>query len=196
VDAPINLCCTYSITRRQWHLKRKYKRIARFSWYHLILTDETWQKGQFKRLRVTLLQFLAGVDESFPTNLWDRLVPQAVMTLNLLNQLNKNPSISAYQHVNGNFDYNKMPLGPLGCAVEIHESPNRCKTWDPRTISGWYLGTSKEHYRCHKIFCKRTRSERILDTVWFKHRYITQPTITSDDIVVKAIGDIFAQLEQ
>ncbi len=75
-------------------------------------------------------------------NLWDWLIPQAVMTLNLLRQSHKNPSISAYQHVNGTFDYNKTPLAPLGCAVEMHESANRQKTWDPRSLSGWYLGTS------------------------------------------------------
>ncbi len=142
------------------------------------------------------IAILAGVDESFPMNLWDRLIPQAVLTLNLLRQSNKTPSISAYQHVNGNFDYNKMPLGPLGCAVEVHESTNRRRTWDPRTITGWYVGTSNEHYRCHKVFCKRTRAERISDTVWFKHRYITQPTITSNDMVIKAIGDLSAEMKK
>ncbi len=126
------------------------------------------------------IAILAGVDEAFPMNLWDRLVPQAVLTLNLLRQSRKNPTISAYQHVNGNFDYNKMPLGPLGCAVEIHDSPNRRRTWDPRSLTGWYLGTSPEHYRCHKVFCKRTRAERISDTMWFKHRYITQPTFSPE----------------
>ena len=65
------------------------------------------------------ISILAGVDPSFPMSLWDRLVPQAVMTLNLLRQANENPTISAYQHVNGNFDYNKTPLSPLGCAVEM-----------------------------------------------------------------------------
>jgi hypothetical protein len=35
------------------------------------------------------------------------------------------PSASAYEFVNGKFDYNKFPLAPLGCAVEMHESTNR-----------------------------------------------------------------------
>ncbi len=30
-------------------------------------------------------------------------------------------TVSAYQYVNGPFNYNKMPLGPMGCAVQIHE---------------------------------------------------------------------------
>ena len=142
------------------------------------------------------IAILAGVDSNFPMSLWDCLVPQAVMTLNLLRQSNKNPSISAYQHVNGIFDYNKTPLVPLGCAVEMHESTNRRKTWDPHSLCGWYLGTSTEHYRCHKVFCKKTRSERISDTAFFQHRYITQPTITPKDQIIKAVSNLSLALRQ
>jgi hypothetical protein len=88
------------------------------------------------------------------------------------------PSVAAYDFVNGKFDYNKFPLAPLGCAVEMHESTNRQKTWDPHSLSGWYLRTSTEHYRCHKIFSKKTHSERISDKVFFRHQYITQPMVT------------------
>jgi len=163
-----------------------------------LVPPDTHRRNQAERAIQTFkshfIAILAGVDESFPMNLWDRLVPQAVMTLNLLRQSRKNPSISAYQHVNGNFDYNKMPLAPLGCAVEMHESTNRRKSWDPHSLSDWYLGTSTEHYRCHKIFCKKTRSERISDTVFFRHRYITQPSITPQDQVIKAVGDLSSAL--
>ncbi len=38
---------------------------------------------------------LAGVDDSFPMVLWDRLLPQAILTLNLLHQSNAVPTISA-----------------------------------------------------------------------------------------------------
>jgi hypothetical protein len=80
---------------------------------------------------------LAGVDSSFPMSLWDCFVPQAVMTLNLLHQAKKTPSVSVYEFVMCKFDYNKLPLAPLGCAVEMHESTNRQKTWDPHSLSSW-----------------------------------------------------------
>jgi hypothetical protein len=42
------------------------------------------------------ISILAGVDPSFPMDLWDRLVPQAVLTLNLLQQSHEIPTVSAY----------------------------------------------------------------------------------------------------
>jgi len=52
-----------------------------------------------------------------------------------------------------------------------------------------------EHYRCHKIYVKKTRSERISDTVFFKHKYITQPTVTPADTIVKALDDLTHSLK-
>ncbi len=68
---------------------------------------------------------LAGLDPSFPMTLWYRLLPQTILTLNLLRQAKADPSVSTYQFMHGEFDYNKMPLSPLGYAVQMHESTNR-----------------------------------------------------------------------
>ncbi len=68
---------------------------------------------------------IAGVDNSFPMKLWDKLLPQTVLTLNLLRQSNFAPTVLAYQYVCRNFNYNKMPLAPMGCAVQLHESSER-----------------------------------------------------------------------
>lgn len=50
---------------------------------------------------------LSGVDESFPMHLSDRLLPQAEMTLNLLQQANVAPKVLAYAYMNGPHDYSK-----------------------------------------------------------------------------------------
>jgi hypothetical protein len=78
---------------------------------------------------------LAGVDNSFPMRLWDRLLPQTILTLNLLRQANTVPMISAWQYVHGNFDYNKMPLASMGCAVQIHQGSERRASWAANAIN-------------------------------------------------------------
>jgi hypothetical protein len=77
-------------------------------------------------------------------NLWDRLLLQTVLTLNLLRQSNVAPTVSAYQFVNGPFDYNKMPLAPMGCTVQIHESSEQRGTWAANSSDGWYLRTTTD----------------------------------------------------
>ena len=83
----------------------------------------------------------------------------------------------------------------MGCAVQLYKSTNRRGTWAKHSTNGWYLGTLKEHYPCHIIYVKKTRSEQISDTVFFKHRYTTQPTLTQADIIVKAIDDLTLALK-
>jgi hypothetical protein len=98
--------------------------------------------------------------------------------------------------MHGEFDYNKMPLAPLGCAVQMHENTNRQKRWDVHSLNGWYLGTSDEHYQCYTIYCTKTRAERISDTVFFQHRYLTQPVVTPTDAMIKAMGDLRGMLKK
>jgi hypothetical protein len=76
------------------------------------------------------IAIVSGVDKSCPIKLWDRLIPQAVLTLNLLRQSHADPKISAYQYVHGPFDYNATPLGPMGCAEQIFNSPERRQSWE------------------------------------------------------------------
>ncbi|KAL7476168.1 hypothetical protein ACHAW6_002048, partial [Cyclotella cf. meneghiniana] len=62
-----------------------------------------------------LISVLAGVSDDFPINQWDELLPQTVLTLNLLRQSNIAPNISAYAYHHGSFDYNqKCHLHPWG----------------------------------------------------------------------------------
>ena len=109
---------------------------------------------------------MAGVSDDFPIHQWHELVPQIVITLNLLQQLHVAPNVLAYTYHHGNFDYNHMPLAPMGCAVQLHFKPNRRKSWGEHSSDGWYLTTSPDHYRCH-LFLSRPPEQMNLRHCFF-----------------------------
>ena len=92
-----------------------------------------------------------GVDDSFPLNLWERLIPQTEIQVNLMWQENATPKKYAYAYLNGPHGSNRMPLVPLGCAIQFHENTNRRESWAPHSVNGWYLGISTNHYHCYNI---------------------------------------------
>jgi hypothetical protein len=55
------------------------------------------------------IAILAAIGDGFPLHLWDMLVPQANITLNLLRGSRINPKLSAYAQIHGFFDYNHTP---------------------------------------------------------------------------------------
>jgi hypothetical protein len=99
-----------------------------------------------------LIAGLCSTDKSFPMHLWDRLLPQAVMTLNMLRTSRINPKLSAATHIFGQYDFNRAPMAPPGTRIIAHETPNRRKTWAPHGQDGWYIGPALEHYRCYTVY--------------------------------------------
>ncbi len=79
---------------------------------------------------------LSGVDASFPMHLWDRLLYQAELMVNLLRQSKVASKVSAWAYLFGPHDYNAMPLAPLCCAVQVHEKPGKHKSWDSHSSNG------------------------------------------------------------
>ncbi len=82
------------------------------------------------------ISVLAGVSDDFPITRWDELVPGAILQTNLLRQSNVAPKVSAYSYLHGPFDYNRMPLAPLGCACQFHAKPGRRTTWGEHSTDG------------------------------------------------------------
>jgi hypothetical protein len=69
-----------------------------------------------------LIAGLSSTDKVFPLHLWDKLILQANITLNLLRQSHINPQLSAYAHIYGAFDFNRTPMAPPGTLVLVHEN--------------------------------------------------------------------------
>jgi hypothetical protein len=94
---------------------------------------------------------LAGVHEEFPSYLWDLLIPQAEVTINLLCQATLNSRISAWEYFNGPFDFNKTNLAPVGCKVLIHAKATTRRSWDFQAKRGFYVGPAMNRYRCYEL---------------------------------------------
>jgi hypothetical protein len=103
-------------------------------------------------------------------HVWDSLLPQAIITLNMLRTSRINPKISAATHLNGQYEYNRAPMAPSGTIRIAHETPNSRRTWAPHGQDGWYIGSSLEHFRCYRVYIYKTRSERVVETVDFFQR--------------------------
>jgi hypothetical protein len=104
---------------------------------------------------------LATTDSNFPLQLWDWLMPQVQDTLNMMRTSRINPAISAYEDLNGPYDWNRYPLAPLGCKAFIYEDGDTRGLWASRGVDAWYLGPSQDHYRYDLYYIPETRASWI-----------------------------------
>ena len=95
------------------------------------------EEVDIRNFKAHFISILADVVDNFPKDLWDRLLPQADVTINLLRQSYAAPTVSAYAHMSGPFDYNKMPLSPLGCQVQVQQKTDKKGTWAFHSLDGW-----------------------------------------------------------
>jgi hypothetical protein len=84
-----------------------------------------------RSFRDHLIAGLCTTDKSFPMHLWDILLPQAVITLNMLRISIINPKLSAFTHIFGQYDFNRASMAPPGTRIIAHETTNRRSTWAP-----------------------------------------------------------------
>ena len=66
---------------------------------------------------------LATIHPEFPITEWDRLVPQAEMTLNMLQNSRINCILSAYAYLFGQYNFNVTPMAPPGTLVAVYVKP-------------------------------------------------------------------------
>jgi hypothetical protein len=133
---------------------------------------------------------LSSVDPTFPLHLWDILLPQGGITLNLLQTSILHPQFSAAAHFHGLVDYNKTAFAPPGYKIIAHEIPGKRSTWASHGRHGYYLGPAMHHYRCQNVCISSTASERIVDTLeFFPHNY-QMPQLSSTDILIMLAKDM------
>jgi len=99
--------------------------------------------------------------------------------------------MSAYAHVYlSQHDYNRHLFVPIGMEALVHEKPHKRRTFAQHCKKGYVLGTSFEHYRCQTVWMVDSHCRRTSGAVWFKHKYLTHPSVTPADRITAAIGGL------
>jgi hypothetical protein len=133
---------------------------------------------------------LSSVDPSFPMHLWDRLLAQAEITLNLLRTSRLHPQLSAAAHYHGLVDYNNTDFALPGCKIIAHEKPGKRRTWAPRGQYEYSLGPDMHHYRCQNVYISTTTIECIVDTLEFFAHNDQMPQLSSTNRLIMAAKDM------
>lgn len=165
--------------------------------YQLVPPDVHRRNAAERAIRTFKNHFVAGLCSThpeFPIHLWDKLLPQATLTLNLLCGSRLDPTISAHEQLFGPCDFNRTPLAPPGCKVLIHEKPTTRGTWAPHASDGWYIGPALESYRCFSVYSCDTRRIRTSDTVQFLPHSAPVPVPTPEELIQASLQDILAIL--
>ena len=136
------------------------------------------------------LLILTGISEDSPKNMWDLLIYQTKMTLNLLQKSTLKSDTSAWEHFNGPIRYNQAPLGPLGYKVIMNKKTNARHSWDFRGKCECNVGVSLEKYWCQLIVAKDTKPVQLSDTEEFCHHYLIKPTLKHSDRILHGINTL------
>ena len=153
----------------------EYKRVIEEDWnytYQLVPPDFHRRNSAERAIRTFKGNFLAILDSinpSLPKFLWDKLLPQTELTLNLLHQSTLKATLSDWEHFDGSLNFDAYPLGPLGCRVIIHNNPSTQKTWDFCGREGFNVIQNPNHYRCFQVVDQKTKALVISNTVEFRH---------------------------
>ena len=129
---------------------QNYINSRRVAW-QLVEPDNHRVNAAERAIRTFKNHFISGLcstDKLFPLQLWCYLLAQAKLTLNLFRTSQIDPSKSAYEILEGQFNYNSTPLAPPGTKALIFEPTSRRTAWGPYAVDGWYLGPAMKHYRC------------------------------------------------
>jgi len=77
----------------------------------------------------------------------------------------------------------------------VHDKPHKRRTYAEHCTKAFVLGTSTEHYRCWKFWTPTTRATRISGAAFFKHKHLTNPSVTPEDQVIAAAAHLTDTLQ-
>ncbi len=139
---------------------------------------------------------LATTNCDFSLQLWDKLMPQVINTLNMMRASRIDPSKLTYKVLYELYDWNRYPLAPLGCKAVVYKDGDTRGLWALRGIDGWYLGPSMDHYRCNLYYIPETRGYHVLGSTKLFPQHCQLPNMTPHQHFQALTDELTADTDQ
>jgi hypothetical protein len=100
-----------------------------------------------------LISVFSSTHPDFPEDLWDRLLPYAEITLNVLRPWRPDPTLSAWSGLHHlPYDFSTHPLHLPGQLCLAFSGPDHRGTWASHGDRAFTLGPALTHYCCQRVF--------------------------------------------
>ena len=127
---------------------------------------------------------MSSTDPSFPFEAWDQTIPHLELTLNLLRPSKLDSTKSAWAGLCGPYDYNRHPIGPLGCLVVAFNPADGRDSFAQHGTIAYYVAPAFEHYRCYTVYVPATKETRIVETLSWHPVGLREPGATWEDDLI------------
>ena len=82
---------------------------------------------------------------------------QCQVTINLQRTSRIDPTKSAFEVIEGKFNYNHTPIPPPGTKALVYVDPKNQATWAPHALDGWYIRPAMHQYCCGRCWIPERR---------------------------------------
>ena len=148
-------------------------------------------EGSIRHIKNHFISCIANVDPTFPTQVYDKLLPQVFLTYQLLTPWRPDPTISAFEGLFGHkFDFNAHPLHIPGQKCIVFEDPQERASFAPHGVNGFMIGPMLSGYRMWTCWIPSTSSIRSTDTVSMIDRKIDLPNASVADTLNDSIQNV------
>ncbi len=77
---------------------------------------------------------------------WDKLAPQVINTLNMMQALRIDWAKLVYETLYNLYNWNRYPLALMGCKALVYKDSDTRGLWALQGVDGLHLGPSMDHH--------------------------------------------------
>ena len=146
-----------------------------------------------KTAKYHLITALATLDWSCPIQLWSKMMEQIQDTLNMFRASKNGTTKTAYQELEGGFDWNATPIASLETKGSVFIHPDNPNTFAPHCDNGYTVDRCNSHYQLLSFYIQATSGYQHSGTYRLYPQHCRMFTISKEDRTVEAAANLLTR---